>query len=126
MGKRTSGGGFEPRARARLRSRRVASVYIFLYIPVMARRYSVAEARAHLPSILVQAEAGEAIELTRRGQPVAVVLSHEAFERLRNPRPSFGEAYRSLRKKHALDEVGLDDDFASSVRDRTTGRPVKL
>ena len=48
----------------------------------MAHRYSVAEARAHLPSILVQAEAGEAVELTRRGRPVAVVLSHEAFERV--------------------------------------------
>ena len=48
----------------------------------MAHRYSVAEARAHLPSILVQAEAGEAVELTRRGRPLAVVLSHEAFERV--------------------------------------------
>ena len=72
----------------------------------MACRYSVAEARAQLPSILVQAEAGEAIELTRRGQPVAVVLSHEAFERLRYPRPSFGEAYRSL------DLVGADEEGA--------------
>ena len=92
----------------------------------MAHRYSVAEARAHLPSILVQAEAGEAIELTRRGRPVAVVLSHESFERLRNPRPSFVEAYRSFQKKYSLDEVGLADDFGSSVRDRTTGRSVKL
>lgn len=92
----------------------------------MAHRYSVAEARAHLPSILVQAEAGEAVELTRRGRPVAVVLSHEAFERLSNPRPAFGEAYRSFCKKYSLEEVGLADDFASVVRDRTTGRSVKL
>lgn len=104
----------------------LAHLYIFMYISHMAHRYSVAEARAHLPSILVQAEAGEAIELTRRGQPVAVVLSHEAFERLRNPRPSFADAYRNLRKKHSLDEVGLDDDFGSSVRDRSPGRSVKL
>ncbi len=101
-------------------------MYILLYTQCMSHRYSVAEARAHLPSILVQAEAGEAVELTRRGRPVAVVLSHEAFERLRNPRPSFGEAYRSLRKKYSLDEVGLDDDFAASLRDRVPGRSVKL
>ena len=99
---------------------------MFVYILRMAHRYSVAEARAHLPSILVQAEAGEAVELTRRGRAVAVVLSHEAFERLRHPRPSFGEAYRSFRRKYSLDEVGLTDDFASSVRDRATGRSVKL
>ena len=101
-------------------------MYILLYSKLMSHRYSVAEARAHLPSILVQAEAGEAVELTRRGRPVAVVLSHEAFERLRNPRPSFGEAYRNLRRKYSLDEVGLDDEFAVLVRDRQPGRSVKL
>lgn len=101
-------------------------MYIIMYIELMSHRYSVAEARAHLPSILVQAEAGEAVELTRRGRPVAVVLSHEAFERLRNPRPSFGEAYRNFRKRYSLDEVGLEGDFASAVRDRTPGRSVKL
>ena len=104
----------------------LALVYILLYISLMAHRYSVAEARAHLPSILVQAEAGEAVELTRRGRPVAVVLSHEAFERLRNPSPSFGEAYRSFRRKHALDEVGVEEDFVRSLRDRSPGRSVKL
>ena len=44
----------------------------------MAPRYSVAEARAHLPSIIEQAEAGVAVELTRRGRPVVVVAKIEA------------------------------------------------
>lgn len=101
-------------------------VYIFLYIRPMAHRYSVAEARAHLPAILVQAEAGEAVELTRRGRPVAVVLSHEVFERLRHTRPSFANAYRAFLERHPLEEVGLDGDFAASVRDRSMGRAVKL
>lgn len=92
----------------------------------MAHRYSVAEARAHLPSIIEQAEAGEAVELTRRGRPVAVVLSREEFERLRSERPSFGDAYRAFRKMHVLDEVGLEQDFAASARDRSPGRQVKL
>ena len=104
----------------------VAYVYMFVYIPFMAHRYSVAEARAQLPSIIGQAEAGEAVELTRRGRAVTVVLSCEAFERLRSERPSFGKTYRTFLERFALEEVGLEDDFASLVRDRSAGRKVKL
>jgi prevent-host-death family protein len=101
-------------------------MYIHMYISHMAHRYSVAEARAHLPAILVRAEAGEAVELTRRGRPVAVVLSCEAFERLRSERPRFADTYRAFLQKFPLENVGLADDFAASVRDRSPGRPVKL
>jgi prevent-host-death family protein len=41
----------------------------------MPKRYSIAEARSNLPSIVGQAEAGREIELTRRGKPVAVLVS---------------------------------------------------
>ena len=41
----------------------------------MAKRYSIAEARSNLPTIVDQVEAGQEIELTRRGKAVAVVLS---------------------------------------------------
>ena len=99
---------------------------MIMYIWRMAHRYSVAEARAHLPAILVQAEAGEAVELTRRGRPVAVVLSCEAFERLRSERPRFVDTYRAFLEKFPLEAVGLERDFAASVRDRSPGRQVKL
>ena len=101
-------------------------MYNFVYIYGMAHRYSVAEARAHLPSIIEQAEAGEAVEITRRGRPVVVVLARDELERLRQGRPSFGDAYRAFRKRYPLDEVGIDHDFAPSVRDRSPGRQVKL
>lgn len=101
-------------------------MYISVYILFMAHRYSVAEARANLPSIIEQAEAGETVELTRRGRRVAVVLSVEEFERLRSERPRFGDAYREFLKRFSLDEVGLERDFAASLRDRSPGRQVKL
>ena len=41
----------------------------------MTKRYSVAEARSSLPTIVDQVEAGQEIELTRRGIGVAVVVS---------------------------------------------------
>ena len=92
----------------------------------MSQRYSIAEARSRLPRIVDQAEAGVDIELTRRGQPVAVLLSHREFERLRGKRLHFGDAYRKFLKTHSLQEIGTDEDFAASVRDRTPGRKVSF
>ena len=92
----------------------------------MARRYSIAEARSNLSAIVDRAEAGQAVELTRRGTPVAVVVSIREFERLRGDRPRFAEVYRHFLEKHALDEVGLDDDFTKSTRAKDIGRKVTL
>jgi len=92
----------------------------------MSQRYSIAEARSRLPRIVDEAEAGVEVELTRRGQPVAVLVSHREFERLRGKHSHFSDAYRRFLEKYSLDEVGIDDDFAASARDRTTGRKVSL
>lgn len=92
----------------------------------MPQRYSIAQARSRLPRIVNAAEAGVEIELTRRGQPVAVIVSHREFERLRGKRMHFRDAYRRFLKTRSLQEMGVDDEFADSVRDRTTGRKVSL
>lgn len=97
-----------------------------MYIHDMAQRYSIAEARANLSAIIDQTESGEPVELTRRGKAVAVLLSQEAFERLQMGRPRFVDAYRAFRQRFSLADVGLDDDFAERVRDRSVGRAVKL
>ena len=92
----------------------------------MSRRYSIAEARSRLPTIVDEAEAGGEVELTRRGQAVAVVISCQAFERLRGQRRHFGDAYRAFLERHSLEEIGLDENLGTSTRDRTTGRKVVL
>jgi len=92
----------------------------------MSQRYSIAEARSHLPTIVDRAEAGYQVELTRRGKPVAVVVSLREFERLRGNRPRFSEAYGTFLEQYSLDEVGLEDRFAASVRDRSRGRETAL
>jgi prevent-host-death family protein len=92
----------------------------------MATRYSIAEARSNLPTIVDQAEAGQEIELTRRGKAVAVVVSLREFERLRGERASFGDAYRRFLATHLLSEVGLDEAFSGAARDTTVGRKVVL
>jgi prevent-host-death family protein len=105
---------------------RVASMYISVYTCDMSRQYSIAEARAKLPDIVDQAEAGVEVELTRRGQPVAVVVSRRAFERLREKRQHFGDAYERFLGRFSLDEIGLDAGELSATRDTTTGRRVTL
>jgi prevent-host-death family protein len=92
----------------------------------MTRTYSVAEARSSLPAIIDQAESGLDVELTRRGKPVAVVISLREFERLRGDRPRFGAAYRTFLETHPLKEVGVDDDYFASGRERGSGREVPL
>src|SRR5690349_7719204 len=101
-------------------------MYKFVYIYGMARRYSVAEARAQLPSILDEVESGSNVELTRRGRPVAVMLSVEAYERLRAERVDFKDAYDRFLKNHRLADIGVDKNFAKRARDRSAGRKVDL
>ena len=101
-------------------------MYIQVYMSRMAKRYSIAEARSNLPSIVDQAEAGQEIELTRRGKPVAVVVSLREIERLRGERVPFGEAYRRFLKAHPLHETGVDESVFGAARDRGAGRKVTL
>jgi prevent-host-death family protein len=93
---------------------------------VVPKRYSIAEARSNLASIVDQAEAGQEIELTRRGKPVAVVVSLRELERLRGERVPFGDAYRRFLKVHPLRDVGVEEDVFERARDRGPGRKVSL
>ena len=92
----------------------------------MSRQYSIAEARSRLPSLVDEAESGIEVELTRRGQPVVVLVSRRELERLRGKRLHFSDAYKKFLERHSLEEIGVADDFAASVRDPTTGRKVPL
>ena len=92
----------------------------------MEQSYSIAEARANLPTLIDQVEAGVAVELTRRGKGVAVMISVAEYQRLRSKRTSFQDVYQKFLKKHSLAEVGLEKDFARKLRDRSPGRKVDL
>lgn len=91
----------------------------------MSRKYSMAEARSSLPRIIDEAQAGLEVELTRRGQPVAVVVSRREVDRLRAKRQHFGGAYRRFLEQFSLDEIGLERDLAAT-REKSTGRKVSL
>ena len=57
--------------------------------------YSIAEAKAHLSALIEQVERGEAVTLTKRGKPVARIVS------LLEPGPKPKIDLDELRKFHA-------------------------
>ena len=93
----------------------------------MTARRSIAEARRNLPSLVRAAESGTAVELTRHGEPVAVLIGWKAFERLAAGRRRFTEACAAFAKDIALQTLGLEpDETFGAVRDMTLGRDVEL
>jgi len=91
----------------------------------VSRKYSIAEARSSLPRIVDDAEAGLEVELTRRGRPVAVVVSRREFDRLRAGRRHFRDAYRRFLERFSLDSIGLERG-SPGVREKSAGRKVSL
>ena len=93
----------------------------------MAKRRSIAEARTHLPSLVKEAEAGEVVELTRRGEAVAVLIGRKQYARLTSKHRRFVEAYEKFARDFDLAALGIDpDEVFSGVRDETRGREVRL
>ena len=84
--------------------------------------HSVASARDNLARLLHQAEAGIPVKITRRGKPVAVLISLQDYEKLHTPN-TFSQAYQEWREtwKDDIEEFSVDD-----LRDRSDGREVHL
>ena len=93
----------------------------------MGRRYPIAEARNNLPSLVREAESGKAVELTRRGEAVAVIIGCRQYERLTSHPGRFSEAYLAFTRDFNLEELDIDPDaLFSAARDDTRGREISL
>lgn len=93
----------------------------------MSDRHSIAEARSNLPRLVREAERGKAVELTRRGEPVAVLIGRRQFDRLTGRYRSFSDAYREFTEQVDLAELAIDpDESFAGTRDDTSGRDVRL
>ncbi len=86
-------------------------------------QYSIAEAKNGLPQLVRKVEAGDDVQLTRRGKPVAVVVSTRRYQELKTDRPSFWESYQRFRQEHDLARLALDtDEIFGATRDPSPGR----
>ena len=92
----------------------------------MERGYSIAEARNRLAALIHDAEAGSPVRITRRGRPVAVLLSERQYERLTGRRTGFWVALEVFRASVAPEDLEGTVDAFEGVRDRSPGRDVVL
>lgn len=89
--------------------------------------YSIAGLRAALSRAVREAESGQPVEVTRRGEPVAVLLGLPEYERLRRGGGSFSENYDRFRESTPLAELAIvPDEVFGGLRDRDPGREVAL
>jgi len=91
----------------------------------MPKEFSIAEARNQLPALVHAVESGPPVRLTRRGRPVAVLVSVVEYERLRPRRPGLWEAIAAFRERTDLSDLDVDEIFRE-VRDASPGREVAL
>lgn len=90
------------------------------------KTYSVAEARRNFARLIRSAERGRAVEITRRGEPVAVLLSAAEYLALRGERPPFVEALTRLRERLQVEDLAIGDEEFEGLRDESPGREVSL
>ena len=86
------------------------------------RSVSIAEARAHLPGLVRDAEDGSTVEITRWGKPVAVLVSVTKYQEMARGRPSFGSALDELLKDLDITRIGIERGEFGTLRDPGAGR----
>ena len=90
----------------------------------MGDQYTISEAKNRLPSIIHSVEKGPSVQLTRRGRPVAVLLSIAEFERLSPKRRRFWPALQTVRNLVESEAVEISEMDFKGLRDKTEGREV--
>ena len=81
---------------------------------------SIAEAKSQVTRLIHQAERGEAVHITRRGRPVAVLLSEDEYARLRQRQEArnFWDLIVEMRSDPGSEPVDWSADAVDAWRDR--------
>ena len=92
----------------------------------MTREFTIAEAKNRLSEVVKLAEDEGAVELTRRGRPVAVLVSSREFRRLCSPPRQPFAFLEQLRAEYDAERHGLEPGDLDGLRDQDAGRAVRL
>lgn len=87
-------------------------------------RYSIAEARNHFAEIVHDLKHNPRVEVTRRGRPVAILISVEEFELLRAGNVGFISAYEAFRSTVDPAKAGIEPEVFEGLRDPSHGREM--
>jgi len=91
----------------------------------MNQKYSIAEARNQFAALVHDVEHDGAIQITRRGEVVAVLLSQRDFERLSGNQRGFYQAVSEFRAAYNVSELAIEPEIFD-VRSPETGREIDL
>ena len=85
---------------------------------------SIAEAKTQLTRLIHKAQRGEAVHITRRGKPVAVLLSEDEYDRLRQGQEQrdFWGLIEEMRADPTFEPVDWSREEVDSWRDRRPAR----
>ena len=90
----------------------------------MTTTHSIAEARNQFAALIRNAEENhQPVQVTRRGQPVAVILSAKEYARLlaNQLERNFWTAYQDWRQKWNISDLDIDpEEIWGDVREQTT------
>jgi antitoxin Phd len=92
----------------------------------MQMQLSIAEAKNRLPSVIHYVEKGRYVELTRRGKPVAVLLSIQEYQQLSRQVNGFWNALLVFRQNIQDEGIEISDSDFEGLRDSSVGREVNL
>ena len=96
-----------------------------MYIGVNMQSFSIADARSQLPTIIHTVEKGDVTQLTRRGKPVAVLLSLKEYESLLlQVRGSLLQAFKTYQSLMQPIVDDISDDEVDRWRDAEIGRKL--
>ncbi len=92
----------------------------------MSDQYSTEQLYQHLTEVIEQIQQGNSIEITQEGETVAVILSVAEYQRLTTSKSSFWQSLQQFRQQTNLEELGIESDVFTGVRDITPGREVNF
>jgi prevent-host-death family protein len=100
--------------------------YLKIKVKIMEERYSIANAKNKLPSLIHSVEAGRPVKLTRHGKPVAVLLSIKDYERMNREKTGYWRSLNSWRKRTEDEGIVFTGEDFEGLRDNSPGREVEL
>ena len=97
------------------------NMYIYNVHMKHEKEVSISSARQNLPSLVRDAQRGMTVTLTRRGEPVAVMISTDRYRTYAKSSVPLGRALDNFRSAFDLEQLDIESVY-EGVRDRTEGR----
>jgi prevent-host-death family protein len=85
-------------------------------------KYSIADARNSFAAVVREAETFYPVEITRRGNSVAIIMSIEEYKRLKGATENFKDTYHKFKNEFDISKYGMEEHEFENLRDRSPGR----